>query len=73
MSAPPDRIDVRTDPGPDGKVFLSVYEGGEIVAQPDMDWPEALELASQILGTALALKRRQIPREHSAAPPATWP
>jgi hypothetical protein len=53
-----DRVKVYLDPA-ENRVFLSIYEDGEITAQPDMDWERAVELASEILSTALEVKRRQ--------------
>jgi hypothetical protein len=58
VSVPPDRVEARLDPV-EGKVSLSIYEDGEITAQPDMGWEEAVDLANEILMTALAVKRRQ--------------
>jgi hypothetical protein len=58
VSAAPERVKAYLDPV-EGKVFLSVYEDGEITAQPDMGWEEAVDLANEILMTALAVKRRQ--------------
>jgi hypothetical protein len=58
VSAAPERVKVYLDPA-ENRLFLSVYEDGEIIAQPDMDWERAVELASDILMTALAVKRKQ--------------
>jgi hypothetical protein len=58
VSVPPDRVEARLDPV-EGKVSLSIHEDGEITAQPDMGWEEAVDLANEILMTALAVKRRQ--------------
>jgi hypothetical protein len=54
MSAAPDRIDVHFDRDPvEGKVFLSVWQDGEIVAQPDLDWKQRLTLQSGSLAPRL--------------------
>jgi hypothetical protein len=64
VSVPPDRVEARLDPV-EGKVSLSIYEDGEVVAQPDMNWERAIELASDILTTALAVKHRRTGIQYS--------
>jgi hypothetical protein len=43
----------------DDHIWLSVHEGDDITAQPGLTVDEAIELATDILITALAIKQRQ--------------
>jgi hypothetical protein len=39
-------------------LFLNIYEDGELVAQPTLSPEQALELATEILTTAMVARRR---------------
>lgn len=61
MSASPDRIEAFML---DGKVFLNIYEQGEIVAQSELSWEQAVEVATDLLAHAMGVRRRQGPHAH---------
>jgi hypothetical protein len=67
MTAAPDRIDVRlverdpADPAPGRLVLLSVHADDEIVQQLELEPDAAIELAEELLSTAVAAKRRPTP------------
>jgi hypothetical protein len=42
----------------EGKVWLSIQEGADILAQPGLDPDEAIEVAADLLDCALCLKRK---------------